>query len=108
MLRPNARSCRAGSIASTRVLNNRAENSHQPTRLREKKMRRFRISETGPTLSLCLWTYCWAFPATQAPLMCQGIPCYFTEQIPGVERDNRRKTHRITVNPPQYFTAFSI
>ena len=25
-------------------LNNRAENSHQPTRLREKKMRRFRIS----------------------------------------------------------------
>jgi transposase-like protein len=25
-------------------LNNRAENSHQPTRLREKKMRRFRIN----------------------------------------------------------------
>jgi transposase-like protein len=50
-------------------LNNRAENSHQPTRLREKKMRRFRISEAGPTLSLSLWTHCWAFPATQTPLM---------------------------------------
>jgi hypothetical protein len=36
------------------------------------------------------------------------IPCHFTEQIPGVERDNRRKTHRITVNPPQYFTTVSI
>ena len=33
-------------------LNNRAENSHQPTRLREKKMRRFRISQTRATLSL--------------------------------------------------------
>jgi putative transposase len=32
-------------------LNNRAENSHQPTQLREKKMRRFRISTTSPTLS---------------------------------------------------------
>ena len=33
-------------------LNNRAENSHQPTRLREKKMRRFRIRQTRATLSL--------------------------------------------------------
>jgi putative transposase len=32
-------------------LNNRAENSHQPTRLREKKMRRFKSARTGPTLS---------------------------------------------------------
>ena len=39
-------------------LNNRAENSHQPTRLREKKMRRFKspgqaqrfLSEFGPIL----------------------------------------------------------
>lgn len=34
-------------------LNNRAENSHQPTRLREKKMRRSKLARTGPTLSLC-------------------------------------------------------
>jgi putative transposase len=27
------------------VLNNRAENSHQPTRLREKKMRRFKSAK---------------------------------------------------------------
>src|SRR6202043_3385347 len=34
-------------------LNNRAENSHQPTRLREKKMRRFKSARTCTTLSLC-------------------------------------------------------
>jgi transposase-like protein len=32
--------CRAGATA--RRLNNRAENSHQPTRVREKGMRRFK------------------------------------------------------------------
>jgi putative transposase len=34
-------------------LNNRAENSHQPTRLREKKMRRFKSARTGAALSFC-------------------------------------------------------
>jgi len=34
-------------------LNNRAENSHQPTRLREKKIRRFKLARTGTTLSFC-------------------------------------------------------
>jgi putative transposase len=33
-------------------LNNRAENSHQPTRLREKNMRRFKSARTRPMLSL--------------------------------------------------------
>jgi len=32
----------------------RAEHSHQPTRLREKKMRRFKSARTSPTLSLRL------------------------------------------------------
>src|SRR5689334_1407268 len=32
-------------------LNNRAENSHQPTRLREKKMRKFQSARTRTTLS---------------------------------------------------------
>ena len=32
-------------------LNNRAENSHQPTRLREKNMRRFKSARTGAALS---------------------------------------------------------
>jgi putative transposase len=33
--------------------NNRAENSHQPTRLREKKMRKFKSARPGSTLSFC-------------------------------------------------------
>jgi len=34
-------------------LNNRAENSHQPTRRREKKMCRFKSARTGAALSFC-------------------------------------------------------
>ena len=34
-------------------LNNRAENSHQPLLLREKKMRRFKSARTGATLPFC-------------------------------------------------------
>src|SRR5690349_16705442 len=52
MERPNAQSCHEENIGSTRVLNKRAEHSHQPTRLREKKMRRFKSARTSPTLSL--------------------------------------------------------
>jgi putative transposase len=89
-------------------LNNRAENSHQPTRLREKKMRRFKSARTGPTLPLCLWPHRWAFPTATSSFGCQGIPCPFTGQTPGMERDNCGKTHRITVNPPQHFIVFRI
>jgi len=35
--------------------NNRAEVSHEPTRQRERQMRRFKISRTGSALSYCLW-----------------------------------------------------
>src|SRR5260221_1157368 len=38
-------------------LNNRAEHSHQPTRLREKNMRRFKSARTSTTLSFCLWSH---------------------------------------------------
>ena len=33
--------------------NNRAENSHQPTRRRERKMQRFQIARISPTLLVC-------------------------------------------------------
>ncbi|EDX82805.1 hypothetical protein S7335_1108 [Synechococcus sp. PCC 7335] len=35
-------------------LNNRAENSHRPTRVRERRMGRFKFSGTSPTLSVSL------------------------------------------------------
>jgi transposase-like protein len=60
-------------------LNNRAENSHQPTRLREKKMRRFRISPHRPNaFSLLIAPHCWAFPTATSPFDCQGISSLFT------------------------------
>ncbi len=68
-------------------LNNRAENSHQPTRLREKKMRRFRISpHTHNAFSLRIASYLWAFPTAPSPSQCQGIPCHFAGPMrrPGV------------------------
>ncbi|GHO79652.1 hypothetical protein KSD_74230 [Ktedonobacter sp. SOSP1-85] len=89
-------------------LNNRAENSHQPTRLREKKMRRFKSAKTCPTFSLCFWPHFRAFPTPSSPFEGRGIPCYFTGSLSGVERDHRRKTHRIIVNPPSHFTVFSL
>src|SRR5260370_18549414 len=54
-------------------LNNRAENSHQSTRLREKKMRRFKSARTGTTLSFGLRPHCWPFPTPKASFLCRGI-----------------------------------
>jgi hypothetical protein len=45
MERRNARSCQAWGIASTSTSGIRAENSHQPTRLREKTMRQFKSAK---------------------------------------------------------------
>src|SRR5205823_4409663 len=44
-------------------LNNRAENSHQPTRLREKKMRRFTSAKQAQCFLSADRAHRWAFPA---------------------------------------------
>src|ERR1700730_1865574 len=54
-------------------LNNRAENSHQPTRLREKKMRRFRIRQTRATLSLGYRPHLRPFPTATTSYVCAGL-----------------------------------
>jgi putative transposase len=66
-------------------LNNRAENSHQPTRLREKKMRRFKSARTSPTLSFGLRPHRWPFPTPKASFTCRGVPCPFAGPIPAME-----------------------
>src|SRR5260370_35287294 len=67
-------------------LNNRPENSHQPTRLREKKMRRFRISpHTRNAFSRRIAPHRWPFPTAKTPSECRGIPCHFTDPIPDLE-----------------------
>jgi putative transposase len=62
-------------------LHNRAENSHQPTRLREKKMRRFKSARTGPTLPLRLQPHCWAFPPAPSSSERQALSCNFAGPI---------------------------
>src|SRR5258707_10316888 len=51
--------------------NNRAENSHQPTRLREKAMRRFKSAGHARALSLCLQTHLITFSSRQTSLLSQ-------------------------------------
>jgi putative transposase len=49
--------------------NNRAENSHQPTRLRERVMRRIQVSWSGSTLSLGFQGYHLPLPTRATPLL---------------------------------------
>ncbi len=79
-------------------LNNRAENSHQPTRLREKKMRRFKSAKHAQCFLSADRTHRWAFPTTKTSFECKGIPCHFTESIPGVGRGDQGETGCITTN----------
>jgi putative transposase len=67
-------------------LNNRAENSHQPTRLREKNMRKFKSARTSATLSLRLWTHYRTFPTAPSPFERWRISRHFTEPIPDMDR----------------------
>lgn len=57
-----------------RRLNNRAENSHQSTRLREKKMRRFKSAKHAQRFLSADRAHRWAFPTVEASLTCKGIP----------------------------------
>jgi putative transposase len=49
-------------------LNNRAENSHQPTRLREKKMRKFKSAQQAQRFLSADRAHRWAFPAAPSPI----------------------------------------
>lgn len=50
-------------------LNNLCENSHQPTRTREQRMRRFKSA----TISFCLWTDSRPLPPQATPTDCHPI-----------------------------------
>jgi transposase-like protein len=53
-----------------RYLNNRAENSHQPTRQRERRMQGFQVPRARPAFPLRLWSHHAALPAPPSPLAC--------------------------------------
>ena len=66
-------------------LNNRAENSHQPTRLREKKMRRFKSAKQAQRFLSADRAHLGAFSTAATPSECWGVPCPFTGSIRGLE-----------------------
>src|SRR6266516_8184935 len=66
-------------------LNNRAENSHQPTRLREKKLRKFKSAGHAQRFLSADRAHFHSFPTTTTPFECSGISCYFTGPIPNLE-----------------------
>jgi hypothetical protein len=81
-------------------LNNRAERSHQPTRQRERTMRRFKspgqaqrfLSAFGPILD--------HFRRHPASPHCQGLPCPHAGSLPGVERGDQWENCRLTPHHP--------
>ncbi len=76
-----------------RYLNNRAENSHQPTRKRERVMQRFKSPGHAQrflsAFTLGVPAHSRAFLSTTAPTEGAGVPCRTPTTIPGVERDHR-------------------
>jgi len=66
-------------------LNNRAENSHQPTRLREKKMRKFKSAKHAQRFLSAFGPLSQHAPTTKTPFECQAIPCHFTGPLPDLE-----------------------
>jgi transposase-like protein len=66
-------------------LNNRVENSHQPTRLREKKMRKFTSAKHAQRFLSADRAHLWAFPTAKTPCECTRIPCHFPGPIPAME-----------------------
>jgi putative transposase len=55
-------------------LNNRAENSHQPTRLREKNMRRFKSARPAQRFLSADRAHRWAFSTATTSSECRAIP----------------------------------
>ncbi len=64
--------------------NNRAENSHHPTRLRERENAHIQIRQTGTTLSLCLGPHLSTFSNAKASQECSRVSCSFTGPIPNL------------------------
>src|ERR1700740_41313 len=58
-------------------LNNRAENSHQPTRLREKKMRRFKSARQAQRFLSADRAHLRPFPTATTSYASAGLLCHF-------------------------------
>jgi DDE domain len=58
----------------SKYLNNRAENAHQPTRQRERAMKRFKSARHVPTVPVCVQRHFATFPGPSAPVVGGRLP----------------------------------
>jgi DDE domain len=71
----------------SRCLNNCAENSHQPTRQRERRIQRFKSPDYAQTLPIHLRARRLALLPQTSPAPCPGLPPGHEATIPGVAKD---------------------
>ena len=74
--------------------NNRAENSHQPTRLREREMRRFKSVGQAPALSLGLRNHYLTLPSGTTPLQSSWLSGSAQVKIRRMARSSLRRGDR--------------
>src|SRR5258708_542512 len=97
---PRGTSCARVEHRQHKGLNKCAERSHQPTRQRERTMRRFRITWPRATLPLCLWSDLRSFSAQTISSQRLGLSCPPAGSLPCLERGNRWEKSSFTENPP--------
>ena len=91
---------------TSRYLNNRAENSHRPTRRRERQMQRFKSAESGPAISLGARHDLRPLPATSPPYDRSRLPTRSVKGIPGLATGDLRSPISMTLCGPLQ-TAFT-
>jgi putative transposase len=86
----------------SRYLNNRAENSHQPTRERERRMRRFKSARHASGLSRCTES----LPRISAPAATCSPPPIQTELVPGLIDHSLGLSRRVPASAVQTALPF--
>ena len=82
----------------SRYLNNRAENSHQPTRQRERAMKRFKSIRARATVPVGVQRHLAALSAPSAPAVGGRLPTGDGRPLRGLERDHRGDDHGRRLN----------
>jgi putative transposase len=72
-----------------RYLNNRPENSHQPTRQRERRMQGFKSPGHAQRVPRCLWAHCPTFPPATPPPLRPGLSRRDDPTLPELARSDR-------------------
>jgi transposase-like protein len=80
----------------SKYVNNRGENSHQPTRQRERAIETVHLTETGAAVPVRLQRHLPALPAPPSPAGRRGVPARDGHSIHHLERDHRHGHGRLT------------